>query len=74
MTGWAYMKLLRRLAQGGVVLLNEVPSNLILGQVNARRASSIRVGRAGGGWVLFCGCVLVLVLLREATVGCHGGG
>ncbi len=36
-SGWTvaktYMELLRRLAQGGVVLLDEVPADLILGQV-----------------------------------------
>ncbi len=62
------MKLLGRLAQSSVVLLYEVPANLILGEV-------IAVGRCvcgidGGGGVEGFGS-LVLLLVGEVAVGCH---
>jgi len=64
------MKLLWRFAQRGVVLLNEVPSNLVLGEVNARSTSSAGLCRTRGSGVLLS-CTLVLVLLREAAIGRH---
>jgi hypothetical protein len=66
-----HVKLLRRLAQGGVVLLHKVPANLVLREIIARGVSSGRVGRDRGGRVLLSAS-LVLVLLREAAIGCHG--
>ncbi len=64
------MKLLGRLAQSGVVLLDEVPANLILGQVAVSRGVGGGVNRAGGRGVLL-GRDLVLLLLNEAAVGGH---
>lgn len=54
------MELLGRLAQSGVVLLNEVPANFILGKVVVGGAVGIDVGRG-----------LELVLLGERSVGSH---
>ena len=56
------MKLLRGLAQGGVVLLNKIPCNLFLGQIIAGRIGVS--GTRGGG---------ILLLLREVAVCRHGG-
>ena len=68
------MQLLRRLAQGGVVLLDEVPAHLILGEVTiARGASSARFSMACGGSILLRS-VLVGILRREAAIGGHGDG
>jgi hypothetical protein len=64
------MKLLRRFTQRGIVLLNEVPSNLVLGEVIAGSTASAGLSKTRGGRVLL-GCTLVLVLLREATIGRH---
>jgi hypothetical protein len=65
------MKLLGRLAQGGVVLFDKVPANLILREIIARSISSSRVSWDGGGRVLLS-ARLVLILLGEAAIGCHG--
>lgn len=51
------MKLLRRLAEGSVVLLDKVPADLILGKV------VVGIVIDGG---------LQLVLLSKAAVGSHG--
>jgi hypothetical protein len=59
------MELLRGLAQGGVVLLNKIPCNLLLGQIIARR---IGVSGTRGSSILL-GCTL----LHEAAVCRHGG-
>ena len=64
------MKLLGRFAQSGIVLLNEVPANLIFGEIVTRCASSSSLSRTRGSCVLL-GCVLILILLREATIGRH---
>lgn len=65
-----YVKLLRRLAEGGVVLLYKVPSNLILRKV------AVAVGIAAGGfrgcrsgWILLSRAA-ILILLAEVSVGC----
>lgn len=71
-----YVELLRRLAQGGVVLLNEVPANLILGQVAVGRGggcSGAIGGGSGGSCLLLVGRFFELVLLGEVTVGGHDG-
>lgn len=70
------MKLLRRLAQGGVELFHEIPANLILGWVVGGRSGS--GGRAIGSrgsrsCLLLVGRFLVLILLGEVTVGGHDG-
>ena len=64
------MKLLRRLAQSGVILLDKVPANLILGQVAVSRGIGAGVDRGSGHGVLL-GRGLVLLLLDEAAVGGH---
>ena len=64
------MKLLWRLAQSGVILLDEVPANLILGEVAAWGTSSSRIGWARGSWVLLS-VALELILLREVAIGRH---
>lgn len=61
------MELLGRLAQGGVVLLNKVPANLILGEV------AVASRGVDGGGVLLSG-ELELVLLSKVAVGSHGFG
>ena len=70
------MELLGRLAQGGVVLLNEVPANLILGQVAVGRGggcSRAIGGGSGRSCLLLVGRFFELVLLGEVTVGGHDG-
>lgn len=70
------MELLGRLAQGGVVLLNKVPANLVFGQaaVGGSGSSSRAVGSRGGrDCLLLLGRFLVLVLLSKVTVGGHDG-
>lgn len=70
------MELLRRLAQSGVVLLDEVPANLILGQIAVGRSGS-GSGTIGGGGsrscLLLASRFFVLILLAEVTVGGHDG-
>lgn len=63
------MKLLRVLAQGGVVLLDKVPADLVLGEV-AVTCRGTGVGRGGGLGVLVGS--LVLVLVTEVAVRRHG--
>lgn len=59
-----YVELGRVLAQGGVVLLDKVPANLILGRV---------VAGAGGRVSLGGGCrSSVLLLVTGVAVCCHG--
>lgn len=65
-----YMELFRRLAQGSIVLLDEIPSHLVLREVIARRAASARLSGTRGSWILFSS-TLVLVLLRKAAIGRH---
>jgi hypothetical protein len=60
-----YVKLVRVLAQGGVVLLDKVPSNLVLGQVAAGGAA------AGGGGRVRDGGRHRVGLGYVGTVGCH---
>lgn len=57
-----YMELLGAAAQGGVVLLHKVPTNLILGQV---AVATVAIG-LGGSVLLWS--TLVLVLLRKRAV------
>ena len=65
------MKLLGGLAQGSVVLLDEVPTNLILLDITITRGGTIRgLSRTGGSRVLLSRA-LVLVLLSEAAIGRH---
>lgn len=64
------MKLLWGLAQSGVVLLDEVPSNLILRKVIARSVSTGGISGTRGSWVLLSSA-LVLLLLSEAAIGRH---
>jgi len=66
-----YVKLLWRLAQRGVVLLDKVPANLVLGEIIARGASGSGVSRNRGCCVLLTS-TLVLLLLGEGAVGRHG--
>jgi len=54
------------LAQGSVVLLNEIPSYLILGELGILFIRA--AGRSSSSWV---GLVLELILLTEAAIGCH---
>lgn len=65
------MKLLGRLAEGGVELLNEVPADLVLGEV---AVSSSGRGRVDGtrSAVELVGGGLVLLLGSEGPVGGHG--
>lgn len=67
------MKLLGALAQGGIVLLDKEPGNLILAQVVVGRGSRL-VGDRGTTWksitTLLCGAELVGIVLR-VTVCCH---
>lgn len=67
---WAtYVELARVLAQGSVVLLNEVPANLILGGGRRVVGSTLRsVGRNGR-----CGSILLLLVVAIA-VCCHIDG
>jgi hypothetical protein len=66
-----YVKLFGSLAQGSVILLNEVPTNLIVGQLAALLlGSGSRV--AGGGSRVTLESTLVLLLLTKAAVGGHG--
>lgn len=78
------MEFLRRLAQGGVILLDKVPSNLILGQVAVASGGGDRgIGsgsgssRSGGGsrgsCLMLVGMFLVQILMGEITVGGHDG-
>jgi len=64
------MKLLRRFAQGGVVLFDEIPAHLVLREVIARSTASAGLSRDRGGWILLSS-TLVLVLLRETAIGRH---
>jgi hypothetical protein len=65
-----HMKLLWRLAQCGVVLLDKIPANFVLREIIARCISSGRISWDRGGWVLLSSA-LVLILLGEAAIGCH---
>lgn len=67
------MKLLRRLAQGGVVLLHKVPADLILGQV-ASAGACIGAGRVDGAGTAseVLRSALVLLLVSKVAVGSHG--
>ena len=67
-----HMKLLGRLAQCCVVLLDEVPPNFILREVIAGSISSSGIRWDRGGRVLLSAS-LVLILLCEAAIGCHLG-
>ena len=64
-----YVELLRRLAQGSVVLLNKVPADLIFGEIVAG------TGRVGGidgcGSGVLIGGALVLLLVGEVAVCSH---
>jgi len=64
------MELLRRFAQGSIVLLDEIPSHLVLREIVARSTTSAGLSRTGRSWVLLSS-TLVLILLREATIGRH---
>jgi hypothetical protein len=64
------MELFRRFAQGGIVLFDEIPSDLILREIIARRATSARLSGDRGSWILLSSA-LVLVLLRKAAIGRH---
>ena len=66
------MKLLRRLAQRCVVLLNEVPAHFVLRKIIARSVSSRSISWDRGGRVLLS-TSFVLILLGEAAIGCHLG-
>lgn len=66
-----YVKLLRRLAQGGVVLLNEVPANLVLGEVAVSAGGAGGIARGRSAHELLRGG-LVLLLVSEVAVGGHG--
>lgn len=65
-----YVKLLGRLAQGGVVLLNEVPTDLILTEVGVRSRRGGGISGSSDGRLI--GIALVLFLRREVSVGRHG--
>ena len=62
-----YVKLLWVFAQGSIILLNEVPSYLILGKLGILLIGI--ASRSSSSWV---GLVLELILLTEAAIGCHG--
>ena len=64
------MKLLWRLAQCGVVLLDKIPANFVLREIIARCSSSGRISWNRGGRVLLSS-TLVLILLGEAAIACH---
>lgn len=66
------MKLLGVLAQCSIVLLYEVPSNLLLGKIAVAVAvATRRFGGTGGCWILLSRAP-VLILLGESTIGgCH---
>lgn len=66
-----YVKLLGGLAQGGVVLLDKVPANLILGKIAVARCGTGGLGGGRGGRVRVGGA-LVLLLVGKVTVRRHG--
>lgn len=65
------MKLIRVLAQSGVVLLYEVPANLILAKVVVVTGRCGGIVRSGGAWRCLFDSVLELVRIGVVTVGCH---
>lgn len=69
------MKLLRRLAQSGVVLRDEKPANLILGDVAVARAGiGTEVGRSWATSRKLGSLVLVSTVGRHDCWGGGGGG
>lgn len=72
--GSTYVKLLGGLAQGGVVLLNEVPANLVVGELATVRVGLGRSVNAGWGSRVSLEGTLVLLLLTKAAVGGHDCG
>lgn len=65
-----YVDLLRGLAQSRVVLLDEVPADLVVGELGIvlRSGGVVNAGRCC--WVTLEGA-LVLLLLTKASVGSH---
>ena len=66
------MKLLWRLAKRSVILLDEVPSYLILGQVSTAISVSARcLSSAGSVGILLSGIFVGLLLARSSIGGSH---
>jgi hypothetical protein len=66
---WTYMEALWALAQCGVVLLDKVPADLILGDLGRRR---LLLGLAGGLLVVVVALCICAVCGRGRLCGGHG--